>query len=1497
MTKIVSGHLRSTETLDKSSGATRLDPSGKAKKAEGSIKTEVVRPDSKVLPSSVDVWSSIKIALSGEPENKPYSDAMSKVLKVKTYEFNEDRKKAIVQNCDWIIKNSQKVLEQADKNLDAGKDPWDGLMTEGVPMSAKLKKLSGDTQAEKYYHNAYLNYLAKKVKLAVEKGVELRFYFDVDGCISSKTRRPDATRETQSLDQTFEFHASLEALSELLGAKSTTNSNRSSYTTNISKASKGLTPPLTDNAPHYGALLELAGLSPEECLEFLDHTGVGALSTGFRDDPESHTEVAFKLRLAYDLIREIDGFEKEFIINPAEKYECATTETKGLNELIMLQEGVSEKGLAPSYKGFVRINAIKQKFIKHGTAEEYRKYADEILANIEDRKTVSPVLEKLLAEFERKKRAINENNDSDLQISNHKIAEYQKELEQITLKSSFSKVPKLDLENDKASVKKTISAIKKAMVSYIQLPGEETPDAQFLKYTDSFGNVHEKDFYNLHLFLKENPQAFDEQIRRLALTSVCHHYDNPRNIRRSEMVPRQIENLERYENSEAKSGEKVRTLLKKAFKRAYETGKMRPDERLELEGYLKQAKSFFDGNESFESKYKNFLIWKLEKYAELKFSKESLKNSTVFDLSEDGKVAFKKEFLNSCDADEIYNLPLNINHFVEKLKTKLQALKTVESKIVTSGYIDDNFDKGFVYDMCEQFDPVTVSEENLFLYPDYLYCRNYAKESNGKPTLLAAFVLEDKRKDNLDYCELLPLLTKADIVSSYDETAEEKVINITYGDSKSDLPQHIKALFSSFEIDGEIHNGAAVKIYNLIGENDFLEKAIEEGQQIVNAAEKGKYKSFNLACEKAGLFGLEKVEGGYKKVIKAGSTKADRVYAEEGKVFTSEQIKKDYKVLFRHRIFANEAPDANIRRFAEAISWILGTDIEFVSTEFAKAQKLQKKEASKLNAEDRELIRKYRVPLAELEYCKYLPFDTPSSRKYIEYTDTETGKIYYRKAGCKTISTRDGEVFNGDISKLSKRSITYGITQDKRITYIYEDTKGTGKEEEFKDLEFLNKCYAEETVLPAPSEVKGIFSKKWALGLFGGEKGLRKAVSKMPYAFSGLLEWSGGLMALGGMIRLLSKPFGGSEGTVFKSGYWLSNIMRAVSAFGGGLRGIINPHKYYTITLGETINFFSALLFPNGPKHMGLAFGNTVLFTGRGIQSLQRQLATNLTATRSILNTGKTLDTKIGRSLDPKKEQTESTKFSTEETMIPIAEASKKHGFREFYADLAGSITSALLTPVKHIGDVIKDPSLLGIYEWSSQKSGKPFWNVRSVGHLLTLTGVLSGVGAVFSGIFGRSEKLGELSESGFNSWGKFGIAFATAIPALGIIANGKEVAANSEGLPMTTRGLDGKTINYNPRRAGRSQMLAGAAYFILPWFDLSKDWVAAAFDTFGTGLFFGIPGTGSGVAEEEKMTALLQAENMLFESDQYFLRPEKKILKPEDFRIAAGAAKTTTVI
>lgn len=1424
--------------------------------------------------------------------------------------IDDPKEKAnIIQNCEWICRNAERVLDHADANMDAGRVLWSGAKQENkIEVSKMLHFLSGATDKEFYSNNVLLYQLANAIKLSVQKGTKVSFYFDIDGCISGKARRPYATREAQPLEQIHELYTIIKLLSGL-GIKVTTNTNRAPLTTAILVTPKALKPFTNTNNPHNSPMVEVTGLDPQIACKMSKSLGVGALSTGFRDLPGENTFIHPKLRLMYDIFNEFgEDFWDDFVKDAAVEYECTTVEPKGLNSLLMLQDSCS----APSYKSFLKIAAIKDHYVtreknksNQQIKKEYEDYGNELLKHIEDREPMVELLteiEELLKEKE--KNIINGNTN--------KLDEKREELDSIVLKSRFSEKPSLSWGEDLESVKKDLENIKNTIASYVSLPGENESDKEYINYTDSFGKKHE--VLNPYNLLLHNPQMFDRKIRRAAHTNVCFHYDNPRNVKREELVDRQASRLAAAENKTGKSGKKIRHLIQEANLRMISNPRLSKAEKADFNKFIADGKSILginSGNSKVDVEHaKGYLNWRLEKFIVLRNSREEIEKLEVdgikiFNCDNKG-VAFNKEFLDQFNAK-------SLEDYMGELRTSFFKAGGLATELIH--YADDVYTKDFI----DNVDAHGSSKlEEARICPDYLFNVNYKRKYNGKDEkqndLLSVAVIEDKRDRNQDYVEVLPNLVKADIVPGCSSTYDNNEISFTFGDSTSDISAHIQALLSFTFIDGEIHGGVASQIYNLILEEDYKNASISKLLQLTKDAKENRFDKFSEFCSKTGLFGLEKVEDafgnliGYKKTtgIKGQAIRGideqdvsiveENTYVNDGEVFSTEQIQKDFiEVFARHRIVTNEAPDANIRRLFEGLCHVYGLNVaeqEFKQSELDKALAYSKKSESDLTDEEKKLVEKYKPVIAELERGRYMPYDTPDSRKYVEYIDDSTGEKYYRFKDTKLLTTKDGsKVYQGNEKDLRKRAIIDEVIDGEYGVLVYEDSFNVrGRRlEVFDDLDFLNeKCLYEDSALPPPSPPSGFFSNKLLIKLLGGgEKGidnLKYLISKMPKMFSGILEWSGGLMVLGGVTRIVSNLFGSSEESLlYRGGYWVSNIARATSACGGALRGLVHPQKYYDITMGEVVNAFSAIFLPNGLKHFGFAWSNTAIFTGRGRQSIQRQLSTNLKPAKN----GVIVNDPEEKDKDPKALQTELTKFSSEEIVLRISNAAAKAGVPQILGDWVGTVASAVLTPIRHIKDVIKDPSLLTVKQWISEKSGTPFRNFKSVGHVLTSVGVLSGLFATVGGLFGRMEKLGEVTESGFNSIGRWALSAATAIPALGIIANGFEIAANAEGIPKTTRGLDGKTIVYDPKRAGLSQVAAGLIYAVVPWFDLSKPLASSAFDI-GTGAFFGFPKLKIGVAAEDEYTALKEAENSLFKGP-YFERVEEKILPATRADAAAG--------
>ena len=371
---------------------------------------------------------------------------------------------------------------------------------------------------------------------------------------------------------------------------------------------------------------------------------------------------------------------------------------------------------------------------------------------------------------------------------------------------------------------------------------------------------------------------------------------------------------------------------------------------------------------------------------------------------------------------------------------------------------------------------------------------------------------------------------------------------------------------------------------------------------------------------------------------------------------------------------------------------------------------------------------------------------------------------------------------------------------------------------------------------PNESELKdrGPLGNKTLQTLVGGKENLKSLIRNLPGIFNGLLRFSGFVMSIGGLARIVSPLLGNKKEGIYKLGYILSNGIRAVCSVGGALRGLANVNRYQNVTIGEIINFVAAAM-PNGIKHMLFGIGNPLLFGGRGLQRAQAQ--------------------QVGFGNGDNVAQTaaqEATRTSTR-TFLNTRAKLIRSGMTPVLAESIATIVSTTVSGLKMIWDTVRNPSLIfKLVDRTSGISGKKYKSISSSGHLITLVGAISGLGAILAGTIGRMSRFGNILEEGsFNKLGRWLISVVSAVPAIGLITNAKEIMENPEGYSPTFKGLNGKEIQYNPRMAGLRQIVAASGLAATSLGNLANKYVAAIYDFFN-GLYY------LGVAEEEKINSFL---------------------------------------
>lgn len=729
-------------------------------------------------------------------------------------------------------------------------------------------------------------------------------------------------------------------------------------------------------------------------------------------------------------------------------------------------------------------------------------------------------------------------------------------------------------------------------------------------------------------------------------------------------------------------------------------------------------------------------------------------------------------------------------------------------------------------------DPKNANKEYIFIP----YRPVKALDSNNKAEKPLGFYAElGANPDAQYYPELQPAKEKFSAVPCFKDCREQNLAVLSAGDSKSDVGTHVAALE---------RDGLASVVFGLIRDEDLHEGALDQRQRYVldHGSSLDLKEVYDLshgrvyglldepirdpithALKSAGLY--RKIKGFHESRQFRMPGYYDPDYVDD-KIYTKEEIVAEIRDFYQGRIVHNICPEASIRRKAEILHLLTGRNIE-------------------LSKE------KYNQAVASYEGESLISQEAPRFRVYFEYRD-ENGNVFYRRKsdGALFALGKDGkeEIYTGDERKLKKSA----IKSDFNGHFI---KAGTG--EFIANSEFLlNKCLCEEEFLPSASPIQGLLGDNLLTKLFG-KNVVKKFVTNLPTIFNKILEWSGGGMALGGLVRLL---FGFND-SMHKVGYWISNSLRAASALAGAMRGELNVYRSHNIFAGEMINIFAALKLPDGLKHAVLGFGNFVLFLGRGQQRAQQMQRIN-NHPEEVLRGEENKD----KYVDPRTYVRDVTKFSTQ-LILDAKQTAKDFGLPPILGEVVGNLASATLTPIQMLKDIVREPKLIyQIVPRIAEKSGLSHRAVPSVGHLMTLVGALSGLSALAAATIGRVKDSGEEI---FNGLGKFAISFANSIPAIGIIANGFEVMSNSAGLPRLSRDLNGHDIKYDPKRAGLGQVIAGIGYALVPWFGLHKKYVASVYDMVN-GLYFGLPGARMSVAEEEKLNTINLARNILIEGQEY---------------------------
>ncbi len=1390
-----------------------------------------------------------------KPDNAVFEEFAREIVKVT--DDSPAQRLLLKQNAKRIYDASEIVLDYADEQIKQGKDPWEGLSDIGIPMSGELTSLVDDTPKQRYYHNCLAHYLANAI-LNDQTIVDSE---DLDGTNTDKSTITFGTRGVLPFRVIKWNKNAIDASLNFLSMKYLVNTARSINPTPIYARNQGLEGSATVGILN-SALEELFGFSIQEQLKYAEQIEIAAMNGSIVHRPGEWTYLSNKLLRADEFFRYLNhDFVNNYLVKPTGEYGFSAAEPKGLTDYVFDSKRVLGEAYYPHY---LRIVEIKERCVDNrleGVSEidGWKAFRKELLENEES--GVNAGLEKWANVVKIKDgiRKLIQRNEEGFHTEQSDVLERELHL---ALKASMPYIPLLGSSLSKASRVDTT------------------------KYTDTSDNVVDvPDYCEL---LQSNPRAFFNRVTNERLTAICYHFFNSRGIPKKDAIQEAYQVLRNVTKNQT-----VRRKIRQLNMLETNTNGLHGD----IKAFVDEARNVFS-----DQGPKAYLEWRLLKHMMYLYERNQFDGNEWFKNSP-GKLEFSDKFRAEWQAEweKKHLLPSDeVDEYIKWIQNKFAQSNGLEAEL--SSYVEGIFDDTYVCDLKSGIN-TTLTPQCFF--PDELYSINNKVAYTGEYSFYSIFTVVDKSsvlKPDADcYIELQPAKEKFSAVRRFKECSAHNLASISSGDSLSDVGTHVAALE---------RNGIERVIYNLISDNDIYSEAIAQrlkyvkdikdyGVTAIDVLEiaSGKpYNSYGLVkVQKKDANGIEntgfiKIIAQNKKLIYIDKEGQHGELNDTLKSFTKDEIIDDVKEHYKHRTERTPSPAAKIRRYAEIIHLLTGADIEFDDEKF-EAAKQRAQQSGIINIEQQRQANDYNWAVVEGENCSKISNDAPRARVYFEYYDPKTQTRYYRRRTDGKLVTKLGLVNNQDVLFKSNENCLkkIAIEEDAQGNYTYVDSKKS-----FDDPKFLDRCLCEEKFIPNVSPVQGLFARKGLLSFLGlgnqerGKDRLKTFVVKLPSVFNNLLEWSGGLMALGGLMRIGSSLIGSIGEPIYKAGYFISNAMRAVSAAGGALRGELNVHKYHDIFAGEMINVFSALKLPNGLKHLGLGIGNFVLFLGRSRQRVQLQQRVNnftLDELNIISNNKLTAVEKkeaLAKIIDPRPYVREVTKFSTEDTILNIKNATKDSGLPILLGEIVGNIASSILTPIKMIADVFKDPRLIfQIKPRLSEKSGEVYSPVPSAGHLLAVVGTLSGIGALIGGTVGR---IGEVAEDGFNKIGKFAISFANAIPALGIIANGLEVAANPQGLPRIIRGLDKKDVRYDPKRAGFGQVIAGLGYLVLPWFGLHKDSVAAAYDV-TNGLYFGLPKARMSVAEEEKLNTISLARNILIEGQELYKHRESQLLTNEDFQ------------
>lgn len=1320
-------------------------------------------------------------------DNKPY-EAFLEDLTYRTQGVSDEREK-IYAKAKIISDSAGVVIRHAEENIKNGNDAWAGLKVGmGVPMSGKLQFLRGDDlEKEIFYHNV-AEYQWAQSQLRIQSGEvkKVLTYEDGDNTTWNKSLDPGDTTIFQSEEKLHEDKVVISASRELNISINANTARTGLVTTETSINPEGLNRRTSRAAlPSVGC--ERLGATISTQYENSEDMGIVALNGTVTHKPFEKTEIKPEL---------IEGAILDKILNSS---------------------------IGPRINGLTIGEAFTKLAVDKGLSIYEPKLLPRVLfdSQVSENRFYNPHylhIVKLKEELVDNKIQALQKQGKSLTDDDYRVAwlDFQKAVQEVISSSDEVSKEKVWLPS---SEKSELDLVYKSLES----EGFFVPDSIRL------GNV------NYQELLSSNPQAFYEKFTEGATSAmVLHTFNN-----HGSPVSGGVAGIEKILDEYSHSIQFRNTLA------SVTCALSKVDNGKYLRKGVRDLRD--QGLEIYKSKgAREYLEFRVTSHLMNYFSKDVLKSlktkSGVQVFNCDGKLEFSPEF------KEAGSKQANFSDYVGWLKKELDGCPAVA--LNCDSVIESALPKPNEYNL---FGTSGISVESndppSYFYPSDYHITNSKRKYDGKSCFSVIRTIVDKRDeknpDGQHYTEIQPNSEKHKALPSITEAIEKKLLIVADGDSEGDKTMFARALESG---------GFANIVLNQLSETTLCREIItqrrEYEKEFTNDA------SYQEAVNKLGIYGVKPLENkdekikepAYAKLIKFDD-RNNPVYDTENPILESkliEELKKKYLL----NIVRHSSAEANIRRKAEVVGSISGVDIEFKQEALNKAITAYKslKAGNELTPEESKNLFLYEHSAVRRADGNLFPSDAPHSNAftYWQLHDAHGDFIVYKSkshSGEYVVDRNDGS----PLEKFDKNEIS-ALTNDKK-NIIQLDNEGkyiiNGSTEPCPEVivSKLNDFTLGSNILPEPSKEGGAYS---LIKRFVGEKTAKLAISKLPDAFQGLLRYSGLIIGAGGILRLLSPATFGLSEKVYNFGYKTSNYVRAISAFGGALRGALNVNRYWNITAGEAINICASFM-NDGIKHGFLGLGNFVLFMGRGQQAAQRQQRVNNHAEEVLATDQKAPNFKeiFKKYADPREAARTITKLGTS-IVTSVRSNLEENGLPGWMGEIGGSLASAAFSPLRMIKDIIKDPKLIyQVVNRQSEKSGGFFKNIPSPGHVMSLVGAASGLSALIAGTIGRKESFGEIRESGFNGWGRWAISAACGLPALGIIANANEVMANIDGLPKQYRGLDGKEKLYNPKAAGLLQKVAGFGFAFASMFDLSDKYAAALYDV-ANGLYF------TGAAEEE---------------------------------------------